>query len=579
MNHFIHKYKIILFTALSLVLYALIIYVSKTDTNFIHRWFIFWLYVLSLGSVVLFYTTSFSSKKILPHLNKKEIIFPLCLLVIVAVVSFIFLKNYPYISVQDEVRDAGENAVRVINGEMRNFFAYGDYNGYGNIISVIASFFYRVFGSSVYTYRFPAALVSILDVALLYFLIRLLIDRRIAFLGSLVYASLALHLFYARTELVVIFDSFWTTAILLIFFIWFQKRRLPDLILLGTVLGFASTFHSALRIISLAVLLVVIFLEIQKVFFQDLKKSVGILVFVLFCFIGFGPTILYNTPKTFFQSEKLYNGNFQERKAFFNSDEIKNIETNYAKSLMVWFYEPTTSRYVTPLFPPIFGLLFVLGIGYAVFVSKKPFLYILLGFVFILPLTNSAITNWLNADHRLMPLLPIGTVFVALGIRGVFELFSNRASRIVLLSFLGLYIGYQIFSFFYYQQAVKQRNIKDFLSMHTIYFLKSFENKANFAVNPTDVNPGSNKICLYVSQANADNLDLLHYQGQYRYFLPQYERVDKVNDAIGDNEVYIFKGDCPDDYTAATNELRISCNGKANFQCPLDYNGDIVIHY
>lgn len=566
MSHFIHKYKIILFTGLSLALYALIIYVSWKDTDFIHRWLILGLYILSIGSVVLFYMTSFSYKKILSYMTKKEIVFPLCLLVIVAVVSFLFLKNYPYISVQDEVRDAGLDAARVVNGEMRNFFAYGDYNGYGNIIPVIANFFYRVFGPSVYTYRFPAALVSILDVVLLYFLIRLLINRRIALLGGLIYASLALHLLYGRTELVVIFDSFWTTAILLVFFIWFQKRRLPDLILLGTILGFASTFHSAVRIISLAILLIVVFLEIKKVFFHDLKKSVSIFVFIIFCFIGFGPTILYSTTKTFFQSEKFYNGDYKERRTLFNSEEIKGIEANYAKSLMVWFYEPTTSRYDTPLLPPLFGLLFVLGMGYAVFVSKKPFFYILLGFVFILPLTNSAITNSINADHRLMPLLSIGTVFIALGIQGVFGLFSNSIAKVFLSSILVLYIGYQMFSFFYYQPAIKQRDIKDFLSMHTIYFLKSAET-------------GSNKVCLYVSKTNYDNLDLLHYKEQYQYFLPQYERVTKANDAIGDNEIYIFKGDCPDDYTTANNKLRISCSGKVNFQCPLDYNGNIVIHY
>ncbi len=581
MSHFIHKYKVIIFTTLSLALYALIIYISKTDINFMHRWPTLWLYILSIGSALLFYLASFSYKKILPHLNRKEIFFPLCLLIIAAAMSFIFLKSYPYVSVQDEVRDAGLDAARVVNGEIRNFFAYGDYNGYGNIIPVISSFFYRFFGPSVYAYRVPAALISVADIMLFYFLLRLLTDRRIAFIGALAYASLALHLFYGRTELVVAFDAFWTTAILLVFLIWFQKRRQIDFILLGTTLGVASTFHSAVRIVSLAILLIAILFELKRVLYRNLKKPVGILLLIIFCFIGFGPTILYSNTKMFFQSEKFYNGNFQERTSFFNQQEIKDLEGNYSKSLMVWFYEPTGSHYPggIPLLPPLFGLLFMLGIGYAVFVSKKPFLYILLGFVFVLPLTNSAITDWVNADHRLMSLLPIGAVFVALGIQGTLELFRRRSLKVISMCVFGLYIGYQIFSFFYYQPAVKQRDIKDFLSMNTIYFLKQFENNANFAVNPIHASSNSNKICLYVSQENADSLDLLHYKEQYRYFFPQYERETRVNYTIGNNEVYIFRGDCPDDYTTTTNELRIFCNGKRNFQCPIDYNGDIVIHY
>jgi hypothetical protein len=237
---------------------------------------------------------------------------------------------------------------------------------------------------------------------------------------------------------------------------------------------------------------------------------------------------------------------------------------------MLWISEPAFSDYGDgmPLFPPLFSLLLIFGIVYTMFVSKKSFLYILLGFVFVLPFTNSAMTDAMTLDHRLLPFLPIGMIFVAFGIEGILNVCSNRILKNVCIYILGLYIVYQIFTFFYLQKVLKGPGlgVKDYLSMHSIYVLKSLR------IN-------SSHICLYVSQTNADNLSLGHYVDQYQYFLPQYERKIRVDQTIRDNEAYVYSGDCPNNYYLTPNELRISCNGKMNFQCPIDYIGDIIIHY
>ena len=83
----------------------------------------------------------------------------------------------------------------------------------GLIIPTVAAFFYRFFGSSVLTYRVPAALLAVLDVGLLYLLMRRAAGRTAGLFAGLVLLILPLHLFYARTELVVIFSSVLMTVL------------------------------------------------------------------------------------------------------------------------------------------------------------------------------------------------------------------------------------------------------------------------------------------------------------------------------------------------------------------------------
>ncbi|MDE2026468.1 MAG: glycosyltransferase family 39 protein, partial [Patescibacteria group bacterium] len=151
-----------------------------------------------------------------------------CILIYIELISFSFLSSYPWVSVGDEVRDGGWQAMQIAQGTLTNIFAYGRYDAHGLIIPTITSFFYFLFGGTTLTFRFPSALLACADVLVLYVLIRLLYNKTAAFFGAVILASFPWHIFYARTQVVDSFTNFWTSVLFLFFFVLLKKKRRID---------------------------------------------------------------------------------------------------------------------------------------------------------------------------------------------------------------------------------------------------------------------------------------------------------------------------------------------------------------
>jgi len=554
----------ILFSFLSISAYLLSLVISHFDPAHTYRWVVFLLHMYSLLFVGILYLVTNRIRKI----SDKEI-FSCTLIILAAIVVHItYLKYFPFVALGDEVRDAGLDAMRIVHGNITNLSGFGNYNGYGEIIPTLASFFYRVFGQSVFTYRVPSALVAILDTILVYILIRKIAKRGVSMLGSLIYTTFPLVMLYARTELVVAFDSFWTSAILLSYYVWLQKKNMYRTIFLATILGIAMNFHAAAKavgVVMLCITLLVIFFEKNS---GVKKKIVSILAVLVFVLVGFGPMILQTTPKNFLL-EKSIVANSMHAPTFLNS-QMKRAELakNYSKSLMVWFYEGTTSRYVlhTPLLTPLLALLFLLGIGYAIFIDKSSFSYTIVALVFILPFTNSAVTDTLNADHRISVLLPVAIICIALGIKWLHSGLKNKIARLLLLGFILILTLYSSSQFFTGMVAGRDNGVESYVSMHLIYLLQGQQST-------------SANVCVFVSEGSKATYELLHYKEQYAYFLPLTHVEFKANPGIENNEAYVFKGSCPQDYSGTDSMLLIKCSSRRSFHCPYMYKKDISIYY
>lgn len=555
-----------------LVLYFLSLVICKLDVDFNYNWIVFWIYIISIGIIVFWYLKKTVGFKKLINLPRKEKISFATISLVAIFISLLFIKIYPFVSVGDGVRDAGLDGLNIYIGTIKNLSGYDvHYGSQGNIIPLLASFFYPIFSSSVLTYRIPSAIIFCLDVMLLYVLLRLLTKRSAAFIGALVYILFPLHIFMARTELVLIFDSFWTSAILLSLYVWLEKRRKIDYIFLGTILGIAATFHTSARVLVVLVLIIVFLIEIKNKFN---KNIFNIILLGIFCLVGFGPMLINSNSKNFFSIHRsILNNEVNIINYATPTNKLETIKNNYKKSLMVWFYEGTTSRYPEhkPILPPFLALFFVVGVGYAFFILKKPFYNILILLVFLLPLTNSAMTDWVNADHRLAPLLPIAAIFIALGFSYITKQIHNKIGKILIFGIILMYLVVQTYKFFTLLPANYDYNIKDYLSMHVVYLIKRNSDYLN-----------SKYFCLFVSNQNKENLNLMHYMEQYEFFLPNISIETKSSDSIGNSEAYILKGSCENYENKSTlnmSKFVVDCSAKINFYCPNNYNGNIKIYY
>ncbi|MBP7967751.1 hypothetical protein KAZ66_05805, partial [Candidatus Woesebacteria bacterium] len=81
---------------------------------------------------------------------------------------FLLLGLYPYVTVGDELRDAGLHALHMRYAPPVDVFAFGSYEGYGNVIPFISYLFSFIFSTTRYAYIVPAAITGILSIIATY---------------------------------------------------------------------------------------------------------------------------------------------------------------------------------------------------------------------------------------------------------------------------------------------------------------------------------------------------------------------------------------------------------------------------
>lgn len=536
------------------------------DINFTYRWIVLVLYLFSL----LFISAPFFLRKAMEFkwrrvLSQKEILL-FGLVFLLAIISrFALLRTYPFVSVGDEVRDGGLNTLKIVNGDIKNIFEYGSYRGYGLIIPTLVVPFFHFFGNSVLTYRFFSAILGVFDIVLIYLIIRITLGKLPAVIGSVVFICLPLHLYYSRTHTVVIFDSFLSSLIFFCLLIFFRYKNTYGYILLGLVLGFSFNFHSSARVFSLLVLAIVVLREITSIFYKssENKKTIykKILFLLFFCLIGFGPRLWFTDMGTFFHLSRFNNSIVLSIGSLGKLADV--LGRNYFKSLLVWFYEPTTSfaTFRKPVFPLFYIVFFILGALYLL-KTKNKYLLVVSSFVFIVPFTHSTLTDSINNDHRIMSMIPSGIILLTAGFVWLFLRFKNKYLTNCFAFFIFVYSAVSGYLFFSERLANRRWNKAEVLSMHIINTVKiNYKNERN--------------LCLISSPATADIFRLLHHKEQFEYFLNSYSLEILPDYSVSDNEVIISGKNCGKNKERV---LRITCDGRPTF-CPENFVGELNIFY
>lgn len=535
---------------------AISLLITYFDTSFKYQKLCLILYFISILPIIFIYIFKLLKDFLKNKYFSKSINQFLVITILAVITRFIFLSNYPFTAFGDEVRDGGLNGVQIYNHEISNIFGYGRYDAHGLIIPTITSFFYQIFGNSVLMYRIPAAIISILDIFLIYIFIFNTISPKAGFYSALSLISLPLHIFYGRTQIVVIFSSFITTFLIISLYFYFSQKKYWRLIFLGILIGLSFNFHASVKTVGLTILLIIFLLELRKISWKSVENIFIICISVL---IGFGPRLVFTSLNIYFHSSRLGPTN----------NLISTLPGKYFESLLVWFIYPTQSFFKNnlPLLPIPLLLIIILGLFFY-FKNKKNVKWFncVLFLAISIPFTNSAITDGINFDHRLSPLFSISAILVGCC---VFFIFQNIHSKILKMFSILLifFFCFQIINFFTKRLADVNWNNnvdkKDFLSMHLIKFIQS--NK-NLPFN----------LCISVPNQFLPYFNLVHIQEQYQFFLPKYSIVFSGNDVISDNES-VINPNCQ--YQKEYKKYNYSCSSLFDFSCPKKYFDNFSIYY
>lgn len=543
----------------------LILFWSKQNSKF----------AISLGSQLvgyglfgLTYLHSYASK-IKSQLSIKWFSLILMMVIVAFAITtrLLFIEIYPFVAVGDEVRDGGLNSYQILNHEIINILEMGRYEAHGLIIPALITPFYKLFGPTIYSYRIPAVLLGLASIFFTFIYVKLANNLRTAMWSALLLISLPLHMFYSRTEVVIAFSLFWSPIIMIAFFSALSRRKLIDYMFLGFTAGMAMNFHGSIKFFALNTLIITVVEGIitalqypnKDKWLKIIVPNIALCIFVL---IGFGPKIVYTTPSLFFHTHRLEN-NLAETKRF----EPKIIFENYFNSLQVFTNKPTTAWFPDhkPIFDPLISIFFLLGIGMTLIKKNKVNCYLVL-IILLTLLTNSAVTEMVNGDHRLSPLLSPAVVFASVGIIGVVNLSRNKYLSYSVGIILTLILVIKTLQFFTDQPANLNRPIHQYLSMHTIEIIKQLHQVSSSRIE---------EACISLSP---NNFEYNHHE-QRHYFMPTITTEILSNSSLSDAESIISFTSC-DDTPTTTNYFtyqKIDCT-KKSFLCPPNFTDSLIIY-
>lgn len=545
---------------------------SFFDKSFDYKWLSLFLYLSSL--LIGIYLSLFhliNWKKIFSKINYHFLQLFLAILVLTFTSSFLYLKSYPFIAFGDEIRDGGLNTVQIYNGEIENIFSYGRYDAHGLIIPTFCSLFYPLFGNTVLTYKVPAAIIGILDILLVFTLVSLIINPKAGFWSALVLITLPLHIFYSRTQIVVIFSSFLTTILLCGLYLYLYKKNKWRFILFGLLIGLCLNFHASVKSVALILLSFVLLNE----FLIYLKKKTNLisyiknqLILIFFILIGFGPRVWFTPINILFHTSRF---SLSDPNFFQNNNAFIVLIHKYFISLGVWFFEPTKSFFNnnSPLLSPLLLIFLLISLVSIFFIKKNNYwLKILIFLGLFIPFSNSAITDGLNYDHRLAPLFPIAAILIGYGIYLLNTKIKNTGIRIIISTCIFIFFIFQSVQFFIQKRAeVNWNNFysnKDYLSMYLINLVK--EKPLFFS---------SSNLCVNISLNNFSYFQSLYTKEQYSYFLPNKSINFIADEKLTDNIMKV--SDC---YNKKYNNIYYKeCNKSFDFSCPKKNPSDYLIYY
>jgi 4-amino-4-deoxy-L-arabinose transferase-like glycosyltransferase len=90
-------------------------------------------------------------------------------------------------------------------------------------------------------------LIGSLDILVVYFIAKRFIHSRSGLIAALIMIAMPLHLYYSRTETVVIFSSLITSLLLLSLLFFVEKNSKNRLFAAVIMIGFALNFHGSAK--------------------------------------------------------------------------------------------------------------------------------------------------------------------------------------------------------------------------------------------------------------------------------------------------------------------------------------------
>jgi 4-amino-4-deoxy-L-arabinose transferase-like glycosyltransferase len=548
--------KTFILTAITLYLLAVVgVYLDSEKTN---RWLYFG---ISSAATILIVLAPQNKRTLLKDIRSSIFHFlndysTIFIILFILITRFVLLNTYPFNSIGDELRDGGNLPIGIMNGQIDNIFGFGPYNGFGYLPSILLIPFQLLLPNSTLAFKIPAALVSSLDLILIFGVIKEILNKKAAIFTTLIMASLPLHLYYGRGEYLVMTSSLLSTLIFYLTYKLYKNFSEKRLVCLAAVLGLALGFQAALKIVILTSALFTAFLIIKRYFKQKSKLIHFSLSYICTLIISFGPIILFSNQETLFQANKV------------GLDSTSDLLNRYMTSLGVIGFNPTTSHFYlhAPILNTLYLFLFVLGVVLIINQTDKLLKNYFFAGILLIPFFNSTITNALNNDHRIIVILIYLAIGIGFGCNYIFKIIGKYPIlNLPLYAALSFVVATNIYLFFANEYAsysmfldTNQANYQNYL---TTYMAKVVENEPLLKASP--------EICIYGNNFELDHKQRGHIKEYIRY-LTNNKTLNFFEDPSLPERSIALSNNCNITSTISQAQVYTFCEQYNKFICPGD---------
>lgn len=365
----------------------------------------------------------------------------LAVTVVAAALRLYALERLPPGLYHDEAYN-GLDALDVIGGLRPIFFEAN--NGREPLFIYLVALSVSLLGRSPLAIRLVAVLLGTLTVPATYFMVRELLGRREALLAAVVTAITFWHLNLSRVGFRAVSFPLLTALCLWFFVRGLHSKRWSDSALGGFFLGLSFYSYLAARFAPFPFLLLILYWLWRR---QHINWQ-GLLLFFVAGLIVASPLLLYAVQHldTFLARSaqvSIFNP------AINHGDFVGTLLHHLGKTLGMFNWRgdfiPRHNMPDRPVFDPVMGLLFLLGLVTALRRASQRQEYALLWIYFVVMLIPTILAE--DAPHFLrgVGILPVAFVIPALGLKTVWDALQSRTSRqiaslvLILLVSLSLY--------------------------------------------------------------------------------------------------------------------------------------------
>ncbi len=273
--------------------------------------------------------------------------------------------------------EQGLEAVRVLAGELKHPFVTG-WLDVPTMSFYYTAIFIGTLGQHVVALRIGWALIGVASIATTFLLVQRLFDVQLAAVTAGLLCCYHFHLHYSRLGSIQIADVLFVSLTLLFLYRAYDLRSYRDWALCGLIAGFAQYFYAGARLVLVLVIAVVLFLLIRDTLADGWKtlreRSREGLVLAGALLISMAPVIQFairfpNSYNARINMVGIFQNGWVEQEMARRGVGMFEILFEQAKRSFLAFhvYPDRTFWYGSPdpLLDPISGVLFALGLIYA----------------------------------------------------------------------------------------------------------------------------------------------------------------------------------------------------------------------